>query len=88
MAQTLSVLRLTDGLPQSPVIPHAVKKVQVEYFMRNPPHMITTRNVGNQEDTWLGTRHRTVFIAFQIARYNVDIALFTEARLPEECSLG
>ena len=50
--------------------------------------MITTRNVGNQEDTWLGTRRRTVFIAFQIARYNVDIALFTEARLPEECSLG
>ena len=39
--------------------------------------MITTRNVGNQEDTWLGTRRRTVLIAFQVAGYNVDIALLT-----------
>ena len=39
--------------------------------------MITTRNVGTQEDTGLGTRRRTMLIAFQVAGYNIDIALFT-----------
>ena len=77
MAQTLSVLRFPEGLPQSPGYPTCGQKVQVECFMISPPHMITTRNVGTQEDTGLGTRRRTMLIAFQVAGYNIDIALFT-----------
>ena len=88
VAQTLSVIRFPEGLPQSPGYPTCGQKVQVECFMRNPPLVITTRNVGTQEDTGQGTRRRTVLIAFQVARYNIDIALFTEARLLEEGYLG
>ena len=39
------------------------------------------------QDSRLGARRRTVLIACELARYNIDIAALSETRLPDEGSL-
>ena len=49
--------------------------------------MVASWNVRTLQDTGLGARRRTALFAFELARYNIDIAALSEARLPDEGSL-
>ena len=49
--------------------------------------MVASWNVRTLQDTGLGARRRTSLIACELARYNIDIAAFSESRLPDEGSL-
>ena len=49
--------------------------------------MVTSWNMRTLQDTGLGARRRTALIACELARYNIDIALLCETRLPDEGSL-
>ena len=39
------------------------------------------------QDTWLGALCHTTLVACELARYDIDIAAFSETRLPDEGSL-
>ena len=49
--------------------------------------MVASWNVRTLWDTGLGTRCRTALISSELARYNIDIAVLSETRLPDEGSL-
>ena len=49
--------------------------------------MVASWNVRTLQDTGLGARRRTVLIACEFARYNIDIAALSETRLPYEGSM-
>ena len=49
--------------------------------------MLASWNVRNLQDTGLGARRRTVLIAGELARYNIDIAALSKTRLPDEGTL-
>ena len=49
--------------------------------------MVASWNVRTLQDTGLGAQRRTVLIACELARYNIDIAALSETRLPDEGSL-
>ena len=49
--------------------------------------MVASWNVRTLQDTGLGARRRTALIACEIARYNIDIAVLSETRLPDKGSL-
>ena len=49
--------------------------------------MVASWNVRTLRDTGLGARRRTALIVYELARYNIDIAALSEARLPDGGSL-
>ena len=49
--------------------------------------MVASWNMRTLQDTVLGARRRTAFIACELARYNIDIAALSETRLSDKGSL-
>ena len=85
MAQALPVPPLPDGLPQPQGYPTCVqKKYKVNTLIKQRPLMVASWNVRTLQDTGLGARRRTVLIACELAKYNIDIATLSETRLPDE----
>ena len=46
--------------------------------------MVARWNVRTLQDTGLGARRHTAFIAYEIAGYSIDIDALSETRLPDE----
>ena len=88
MAQTLPVSPFPGGLPQTQDYPTCGRKnYKINSSIRQVPLLVASCNVRTQQDTGLGARRRTALIACELARYNIDIAALSEARLPDEGSL-
>ena len=88
MTKTLPVQPFPDGLPQ----PHGYptcgqKKYKINFSIKQRPLVVASWNVHTLQGTGLGARRRTALIACELARYNIDIAALSEARLPDEGSL-
>ena len=88
MAQTLPVPSFSGGLPQPQGYPTCgQRKYKVNSSIKQRPHMVASGNMCTLQYTGLGARLRTVLIACELARYNIDIAALSETRLPDEGSL-
>ena len=78
----------TGGQPQPQGYPTCGrKKNKINSSIRKRPLVVASWNVRTLQDTGLGARRRTALIAYELARYNNDIAALSETRLPEEGSL-
>ena len=88
MAQTLPVPPFPDGLPQ-PQGYHACgrRMYKLNSSIKQRPLEIAGWNVRTLQDTVLGPRRLTALIARELVRYNIDIVVLSETRLPEEGSL-
>ena len=88
MAQTLPEPPFPGGLPQPQVYPtYGKNKYKANSSIKQGPLVVASWNVRNLQNTGRGARGRTTLIACERARYNIDIATLSEARLPEEGSL-
>ena len=88
VAQTLPVSPFLSGLPLPQGCPTCGQiKYKVNSSIKQRPLMVKCWNVRNLQSTGLGARHCTTLIACELARYNIDIAALSEARLPDEGSL-
>ena len=97
MAQTLPVPPFPGGLPQPQGYPtRGRKKYKINSSIKQRPLVVASWNVRTLQiqicicmylyvstDTGLGARRRTALIAYELARYNIDIAALSETRLPE-----
>ena len=88
VAQTLLEPPFPGGLPQPQVYPTYCKnKYKANSSIKQGPLVVASWNVRTLQNTGLGARGRITLIACERARYNIDIATLSEARLPEEGSL-
>ena len=88
MAQTLPVPPFPGGLPQPQgYLTSGRKTYKINSSIKQRPLVVASWNVRTLRDTGLGTRRRTVLIACELARSNIDIAALSETRLPDEGSL-
>ena len=76
------------GLPQPRGYPtRGRKKYKINSSIKQRPLVVVSWNVFTLQDSGLGARRLTALIAFELARYNIDIAALSGTRLPDEGSL-
>ena len=88
VAQTLPVPPFPGGIPQPRGYPtRGRKKYRINSSIKQRPIVVASWNVRTLQDAGLGARRRTALIAYELARYKIDIAALSETRLPDEGSL-
>ena len=89
MAQTLPVPPFADGLPQPRGYPTRGRtKYKINSSIKQRPLVVASWNVRTLQDTGIGARRRTAFIACLLAGCDIDIAALSETRLPDKGSLA